>query len=63
MNQTDREIVEKVLHLRKTYHLGGDHLAGLIEREEQRVIQQLVSHPAVEALDVAVSHMGLPGIM
>ena len=34
----------------------GDHLAGLIEREEQCLIQQLVPHLAIEALDVAVLH-------
>ena len=33
-----------------------DHLASLIELEEQRFIQELIADLAVEALDMAVLH-------
>ncbi|MCP1909543.1 hypothetical protein J2R96_002023 [Bradyrhizobium elkanii] len=35
---------------------------GIVETEEQRLIQELVAHPAVKALDEAV-YIGLPGAM
>jgi len=34
----------------------GDHLASLVEIEEQCLVQELVAHLAVEALDIAVLH-------
>jgi len=33
-----------------------DELAGVIEIEEQALVEELVAHPAVEALDEAVLH-------
>src|SRR3546814_3749368 len=35
---------------------GRDHCAGMIEVEEQRLIQKLIAHPAIKALDIAVLH-------
>ena len=35
---------------------GGDHHAGMVQAQEQRLIEQLVAHATVEALDVAVLH-------
>src|SRR3546814_15818667 len=35
---------------------GRDHCAGMIEVEEQRLVQKLITHPAIEALDIAVLH-------
>jgi len=32
-----------------------DHLASLIEAEEQRLIQELIAHLAIEALDIKVN--------
>jgi hypothetical protein len=40
-------------------HPLGDRLPGLVQREEQGLVQQLVPHLAIEALDIAVLH-GLP---
>ncbi len=34
----------------------GDGAAGVIEAEEQSLVQKLIAHPAVEALDVAILH-------
>ena len=35
---------------------GGDHDAGMIQAQEQRLVEQLVARATVEALDVAVLH-------
>ena len=37
-------------------HPGGDLGAGVIQADEQRLVEKLVAHAAVEALDVAVLH-------
>ena len=39
---------------------GRDHIAGMIEVEEQRLVQKLITHPAIEALDMPFC-IGLPG--
>ena len=38
----------------------GDLGTGVVEVEEQRLVEKLVTHAAVEALDESVLH-GLPG--
>src|SRR4051812_3969208 len=35
---------------------GRDELAGMIQSEEQALVQQLIAHAAVERLDIAVLH-------
>jgi len=37
-------------------HPGADELAGLIEIDEQALIEELVAHPTAEGLDIAVLH-------
>src|SRR5690606_26252176 len=34
----------------------GDGAARMVEAEEQALVQKLVAHPAVEALDIAILH-------
>lgn len=42
---------------------GRNQIAGMGEVAEQRLVQELVPHPAIEALNEAVSRIGLPGAM
>ena len=37
-------------------HPGGDLEVGMREAEEQRLVQQFIAHPTIEALDIAVLH-------
>ncbi len=35
---------------------GRDEIAGMIQSEEQTLVQQLIAHAAIERLDIAVLH-------
>ena len=41
----------------------GDHGTSMGEVVEQGLVQELVAHPSVEALDEGVSRIGLPGAL
>jgi len=36
--------------------LGGDYNTGVVQAQEQGLVEQLVAHATVEALDVAILH-------
>lgn len=41
----------------------GDRFAGMVDAEEQGLVEKFIAHPAVERLAVPMSRMGLPGAM
>lgn len=41
----------------------GDRFAGMVDAEEQCLVQKFIPHPTVEGLAVPMSRMGLPGAM